>query len=284
MPRFWTDWRRKRRRDEKIAELYDAWGKPVDRDRDWELHTIVSSTRKADPQFLDDQTWQDLNLGLVFADFDRTFSLPGEVELYRMLRAPTTDTAVLHNRDKIITLFQTDAAVRQRAQLELSELGRTRYAYGIIELLWGELPPRSPFVPFYRLLTVLAFAWLLVVIGLLAFGLPWGPFALTSFTITFGFNLFIHYRTRNRLNVLVRSIRYLSKMVDTARALARAGLSGLEDASRELERCWAAAKAIPKITALLVPERGGAAEFSDLCQEYLAILFLTEVRSFYAVM
>ena len=285
MPWSLMDWRRRRRRDKTLAELRDGWGKPVRRERDWELHSIVSSTRKADAdaQFLDDQTWKDLNLALVFAEFDRTFSLPGEVELYRMLRSPSTDTAVLRKRDKIITLFQTDATIRERVQLELSELGRTQFAYGIVELLWGELPPRSPLVPFYRLVAILVVAWLLAVIGLAALGLSWGPFALTSFTVTFGINLFVHYRTRRRLNVLVRSIRYLSKMVDAARAITRLGVAGLEDATQELEQCWTAARAIPKITASLVPERGGAAEIADVCQEYLAILFLTEVRSFYAV-
>jgi len=285
MPWSLMDWKRTRRRDKTVAELRDAWGKPVRRERDWDLHSIVSGTRKADgnAQFLDDQTWKDLNLALVFAEFDRTFSLPGEVELYRMLRAPATETAVLNKRDRIITLFQTDATARERVQLELSELGRTRYAYGLVELLWGALPPRSRLVSLYSLLTILVVAWLLVIIGMAAFGLRWGPFALTSFTVLFTLNLFIHYRTRRRLNVLVLSIRYLSKMIQTARALARSGIAGLEDVSQKLEQCWAAAKAIPKATASLVPERGGAAEFADICQEYLAILFLTEVRSFYAV-
>ena len=279
------DWKRTSRRENTAAELRNVWGEPVRRERDWEFHATLSSVRKADgnAQFLDDQTWKDLNLDLVFAEFDRTLSLPGEAELYRMLRAPETETAVLDKRDAIITLFQKDAAARERVQLELAELGRTRYALGIVELLWGALPPRSRLASFYSGLALLVVVWLLAVIARAALGLSWGPFALTSFTLLFTTNLFIHYRTRRRLNTLILSIRYLSKMIDTARTLARSGVAGLGDASQRLERCWAAAKAIPKATAMLVPERGGAAEIADLCQEYLAILFLTEVRSFYAV-
>jgi DNA mismatch repair ATPase MutS len=85
------------------------------------------------------------------------------------------------------------------------------------------------------------------------------------------------------LDALVLSIRYLSKMIHTAHTLAQPGIPGLEEVSQGLEKCWAAAKAIPRATASLVPERGGAAELADLFQEYLAILFLMEVRKFYAV-
>ena len=168
-------------------------------------------------------------------------------------------------------------------QLELSELGRTRYAYGLVELLWGGLPPRSGWLPLYRLLAVVVAACVLITVGLAAAGGPWAAFTLGWFTVLFPINLFIHYRTRQRLSALILSIRYLSKLVTTGHRLATLGLAGLEDVSGKLRAMAKAAKAIPRATALLVPERSGAAELGELVAEYLAILFLVEVRSFYAL-
>ena len=151
--------------------MREAWAAPLIGSADLDIHGVVASTRGVDEKhFLDDQTWQDLNLYVVFAHLDRTCSLPGEIELYRILRSPLTDAALLEGGDRLITLFQTDADARERVQLELSELGRTRYAYGLVELLWGGLPPRSGWSPLYRLLAVVVAACVLITVGLAAAG------------------------------------------------------------------------------------------------------------------
>jgi hypothetical protein len=278
------DWKRASRRRQRLTALGDAWGKQVERTRDWSVHGIVRELRGAEKEYsVDDQTSQDLNLDLVFSSLDRTLSLPGEIELYRILRSPLTDVHALHKRDQIISLFEKDEAMCAQVQLELAELGRTQYAYGLFELLWGELPPRNPLMPLYSLLALLVVTSLFVIVGMATLGLRWHTFALFSFTVLFLINLCFHIRTRRNMGAILASIRYLSKLVTAARLLAQARLPGLEEMNGMLDKCVQATRRIPRTTALLVPERGGSAEWSDVIGEYFAILFLIEVRGFYSL-
>jgi len=284
-------WTRKKRRARELATLRDAWGKRVERARDFSLYPSSLKARcdVDENQCLDDDTWRDLNLDLVFAHLDRTSTLPGEIELYRAMRASETTTDVLEKRDDVISLFQTDVATRESVQLQLSRLGRTYFPQGILDLLWGELPQRSPFTPLYRLLAMLVLLAVAASVLLLVNGLPYGAFAFCSIGALYTINFSIHYWTRSVLEERIRSIRYLSKMIATGHHLSQPNTlgrdsTGLEECKQRLKRHAMAVKAIPRATAVLVPERGGAFDIVDLVQEHVSILFLIEVRGFYAVL
>jgi hypothetical protein len=194
-------WKRKRRRAKELAGLRGAWGKPVDRPRDFAFYpSFLKARNEADElRYLDDHTWRDLNLDLVFAHLDRTYSLPGEIELYCAMRVRERTPEVLEARDEMISLFQSDVTAREDIQLQLSRLGRTLFDLGILELLWGQLPPRSRFAPLYPLLAMLVMTSVALSILLRFDGLPYGTFAFVSLSVLYVINFLIHYGTRRTL-------------------------------------------------------------------------------------
>ena|SRR5688572_8915087 len=115
---------RRRSRAKALRLLRARWGRPVARER--RLETIVASHRSrlaAVPSggSLDDRTWNDLNLDDVFAAIDHCESTLGQHALYHRLRtAPVADH--LEPFDALVSLFQRDAGVRERAQTVLSRL------------------------------------------------------------------------------------------------------------------------------------------------------------------
>jgi UDP-N-acetylmuramyl pentapeptide phosphotransferase/UDP-N-acetylglucosamine-1-phosphate transferase len=63
---------------------------------------------------------------------------------------------------------------------------------GILELLWGQLPPRSRFTLLYWLMAVLVVALVAVSILLGVNGLPYGTFAFVSLGVCYVINFSIH--------------------------------------------------------------------------------------------
>lgn len=63
--------------------MRDAWGKPVDRPRDFDLYpSFLKARNEADEgRYLDDRTWQDSNLDLVFAHLERAIVERNEVHV-----------------------------------------------------------------------------------------------------------------------------------------------------------------------------------------------------------
>jgi hypothetical protein len=161
-------------RGKRRRALREEWGQPVARLRDFGQYAACLTYRSlaGRPNYIDGQTWSDLNLDAVFASIDRTISSPGEIELYRSLRHPERDEAPLLERDRVITLLQGDARTREEIQLILQGLGRFKYAPGVISLLWGASRGQT-------LLTVFA-AWRKTVASLVGWSWPAKPVTLTG--------------------------------------------------------------------------------------------------------
>lgn len=114
--------------------LRDEWGKPIDRWRDLEAIAEYHNAKAEGDgaaAFLDDRTWSDLHLDLVFAEVDRTRSSIGNQLLYHRLRsAPTGDE--LDRFECLVQYFGKQEEARVGAQLLLSRLS---HAAGY--RLWG---------------------------------------------------------------------------------------------------------------------------------------------------
>jgi DNA mismatch repair ATPase MutS len=73
---------------------------------------------------LDDRTWSDLDMDLIYDRLDRTLTSPGEQILYSILRRPLFETRGLEERNRWISLISQDRALRENLQDTLGRLGR----------------------------------------------------------------------------------------------------------------------------------------------------------------
>lgn len=76
---------------------------------------------------IDDITWNDLDLDKMFMLVNQTISSPGEDVLYDIMRTPVFSEEVLQERDKLIEFFRQNPEKREKMQLLLAEVGRSRF-------------------------------------------------------------------------------------------------------------------------------------------------------------
>lgn len=89
------------------------------------LHYI----EKSDDFYLDDITWNDLDMEQVFRRMNYTRSSAGTEELYRMLRCPVMEEDVLRERNALITGLENRKTLREALSWECYEIGFTgKYA------------------------------------------------------------------------------------------------------------------------------------------------------------
>lgn len=100
---------------------------------DEEMERIGAFSRKKDSPkkgYLDDITWNDLEMDQIFARVNQTLSAPGEEVLYRMLRMPLSAETSGHFQE-MTEFFRKDAKAREEMQLILAGIGKkTRYSLG----------------------------------------------------------------------------------------------------------------------------------------------------------
>ncbi|MCP4640182.1 MAG: hypothetical protein GY851_07110 [bacterium] len=227
---------------------------------------------------IDDDTWADLNMDLVFAKLDRTFTLPGETMLYKTLRCPEDHESLLRERNRLVSLFQTDAVLRESVQLELLRLGRERHA-DVTTLLWGRRPVkpwfRAWFLPLALLPVVAACTIPLWGLGSVLFGVL--PACIANLLIT-------RWLVRAQVYSQIHALRYLGAMIGQAQTLGALKHPDLEDITTELRNLAAKVRHIRRPTLLLRPERGFSAELFEVLIDYLNAAFLVEARAFYGVL
>lgn len=257
-----------------IANLRKKWGVAESRLRNFsELHAHFKKTQAGDDNkyVLDDRTWNDLDMDLVYAQIDRTMTIPGELALYSLLRRPLFNEEELDKRNCLINLFSQEQDIREKHQVALSKLGKMGDVYHL-DILWEDRPPMKRYVILYGFLVFLI--PVLFLFGVLNYNLAWFGLGATLLC-----NMFIHYRTKQKIYEHLSSIRYLGKLIRCAKSMTKIKHPVLENYHIEIEQALTKVSYITKKTGWL----GREVDFSYM-YEYLNIIFLFEVRAFYSVL
>lgn len=111
----------------KEMRLRESWGKYSE--QEYSSEGMESIARYADRIcgdrfFVDDITWNDLNMEDLFKAINQTVSSCGEDYLYAMLRIPEYDDSVLTKRNRLMHFFGEHEKERIQVQHVLLEIGK----------------------------------------------------------------------------------------------------------------------------------------------------------------
>lgn len=254
-----------------LLSLRKRWGKSEPREVDFSgisKHFKITATIQESKYVVDDRTWADLDMDLIYSRLNQTLTIPGEQVLYTLLRTPIFSPTPLEDRSKVINRFIQDREMRERIQIILSKLGKSGGKF-VVDLLWDERPAPNKLAFLYP--WILLFIPVSVSLGLLGHILGW--FGLIALSLC---NAVIHYRTKRKFTEDLPSIRYLGRMVRCAHRL-----SGLQNTS--LGAYMTQLKSAPDKVSSIVPKTAllSLGENNAL-YEYPNILFLIEVRAFHS--
>ncbi|NLM35879.1 MAG: MutS family DNA mismatch repair protein [Clostridiales bacterium] len=263
---------KKRDKQKALRIIEENWGQFIDKKRNL---TIVRRyfdllAKESKEVYLDDQTWEDLDMNEIYTILDRNLTSSGEQVLYHILRNPLFKEEPLRFRDKIIRLFQEDKELRERIQLGLYYVGRMKDD-DLSNLLWKE----AKIQPYMRLICNLAVAMTLVSLILIPFV---GSAAFLPMVACFGINVYIHSNHGVKNEVSIRALRYLSELIRFAGSLSKEENPALKPYIDEVKDIYEKVKSIAKGNGNI-----GVPEGVDLIYDYGRILLLIEERSYYRV-
>ncbi len=161
--------------------------------------------------FIDDITWNDLNMDEVFKKMNYTYSAAGEEYLYYTLRKPCMEDSELLRREEIIDFFSKHPDERTAYQFIYSRLGRTgKFSiYDYLDYL-DDLGERSN-LPHY-----LALVFVFAGIGLLFIHIPLGLLALVCVLI---YNNITYFKVKNEIEPYITSFAYIFRILKTVKML-----------------------------------------------------------------
>jgi len=260
-----------------LRETRAKWGMKDNRKRDFDnMKDLFNYVKEEKPNefYINNQTWQDLNMDEVFKELDKTLSTPGEQAFYNLLRRPLIDEEKLNNRKELIRFFEKSTDTREKVQVELFKLGRQEI--GILPLIWGQITGNKAKRFSYSFMTLIS-TGLIVAIPFLGIGVVGFPLFMILFL-----NMMIHYREKKITMGQQSSVKYLGAIINTAEKIVKMNIHEINQYEDTLKSCSAKCRKIARRTAFL---NSGTlnGDLLGALVEYFYIAFLVEERAFYSV-
>jgi hypothetical protein len=266
----------RRREAARTAMLRRTWGLFRDRERP---QTAIASYFRAradgrDPStFLDDRTWNDLNMDDVFSVLDRTESRVGQQLLYARLRsAPLGDQ--LEAFEALVTRMSDDQAARERVQRALQRLSSPD-AYELAGLTGpGVLQDARWHVVFPVLGVGMA--------GLVVLTLFWPPALLLIIIGTVG-NLILRGTIAPRLRVVAGAFRQVAPLLSAGATLRTLSAADVAPIIGALDVDLPRLAKLKRIASWAGRDSTGAAagDLGGLVVEYLNLLFCLDANALF---
>lgn len=256
----------------QLRRLRANWGRPKSPTSglDFEQVSLYHRLKRSDvDEYIDDQTWQALDLSDVFVFLDRTNSRPGQQFLYHQIRAPKFDQTPLLKFESLVETFRT-AELREKLQLDLSRLNDDE-ALLLPNLFLDELP--HPSNSRYLLLFLL-----LITIALLIASFLSTSFLLPLFVLA-SVNMVMTLLFRRTFRYYVQPLRQLNLLLSTAQSVSRHDEVALADYRQELSHLLGTVSTLRRRTAWLTFDRD-ADQLSGMLYHYISMAFLVDVNCF----
>lgn len=249
-------------------QLRDEWGSggrayAMDEDALIALRDCYAEMPKAETAFawVDDVTWNDLDMDAVFRLLNRTQSGVGEEALYRMLHAIDASEADLKRRDRWMNAFRDDGENRLALQRKLRGLGR-EHDHGAFAYLRNPLASKPKRGWVYYVL-----AGMPLVFFALGFA---SPYLFVGILLSFALNAAVYYKTKKVWIRELTAVRHIAAVLRVGRRMGRASVRGAEDGFAELNALSAKLKAFGRWNAIFSMQR--VADY-DFITDYIRIAF-----------
>lgn len=256
------------------GKIKEGFGKPAEREyEDGELYGIPRYFEKhQDGFFIDDITWNDLDMDRLFLRMNDTRSSAGQEYLYYMLRTPSFDEKELARREELIRYFILNEEKRLELQMLFLEMGRTgKYSiYDYLDFL-DDLGERS------NRMQILLDLCFIPAIALIAVSPPVG---LMLLIILLCFNISTYLKDKKSIDPYLVSFKYVFRSLTLAEKLVKAKMPALLPEQDEIKVLLPRFVRLKKSAKWGMRSMGSGSGPLDILMDYLNMMFHFDILGF----
>lgn len=273
---------KKKAKERLVARLQNDWGRIPDEEYteakfeslQYYYRNVIKHKNK-DAFFLDEITWNDLNMNELFFMMNNTGSAMGEEVLWALLHELQMEEAPLQEREKLISFFQCNSSTRLKLQTAFALIGKNKkvsvYEYmNQIDRVRKES----------NLIHYIGIAGILTSLVLLLFSVAKAGILLIGFIL---FNLLTYYRRKGEIEIYYAVISYLIRMLEYAEKISKEDVPELTEYFEKLKKNSTTLKKFRKGAPAVTPQNP-TGDMAAFFLDYLRILFHTDLIRFNLMM
>lgn len=221
---------------------------------------------------IDELTWNDLDMDLIYEQMAYTRTSPGDDYLYYILRNPVKEKEILLDREKKISCISENQELRIKLQVLLAQLGRIRdYSLADYMKYLMQEEPRSN-VKHYL-------ADILIVMSVFLMGYNIGAGCAIFFFMVL-YNIVTYFKDKAYLEPYLISLRYLFKLKVYAKELMDILPEEWKKEKEELQKILVVMKKMEKNSFLVMSPGRMVGEGLELLLDYLRMCFHLDIIKF----
>lgn len=267
-------WDARRQSAWQKKKMREAFGKKADREyADGEFDGIPRYFEKhREAFFLDDITWNDLDMDELFCQMNGTCSSAGQEYLYYMLRTPAFSAEELRKREEVMQYFTRQQEERLKVQMLFWRMGRTgKYSlYDYLDFLdqLGERRNGKQIV--MDLLLILAAA----LIGVSA------QAGLLCLLLLLSVNISTYLKEKRAVEPYLVSFQYVFRMLSMAEQLCREDIPVLTKSQAEMKTLLKGFRKLKSSSVWGMRSMGSGGNPLDVLMDYINMIFHLDILGF----
>ena len=268
------------RRKQQRAKFQKEWGTIPKREYSYEelekisryFYYNLQKNRIQEP-FIDDITWNDLDMDSIFAYANHAKSSPGEEYLYYLLRTPAANQKVLDERERLMQFFASHEKERLELELCFAEIGKTRkFAISDYVDLLLTLEKENNIWHYLAIATIPAG---LLMMSIFSVG--------TGFLIMLGFvvlNIIKYYQRKGEIEPYLATFGHIMKMLDASRKISELKIEEIGEYTSRVAGVCREFRKVRRGSAILMSGRGATGGLEDVILDYVRMLTHIDLLKF----
>ena len=265
---------RKRERQKLKERIRDNWGKIPEREYGYEEFRKIMfyfENNKKNNFYVDDITWNDLDMDSIFMLLNNTYSSVGEEYLYKTLRIPEFDEQELLRREKLINYFKEHKDNVFKLQELFAGLGRTKF------ISLSEFIHRLNDVEKHGNLKHFIMGILFAASAAMLFIQPVAGILL--FFVMLFINIGTYYKEKAAIESYFVCFKYLADMINCADMIIKSDIDGIKEYSDALNGNLEKLSGIRK-GIFLLSMNGNNGSMGEIIMEYIRMIFHVDIIKF----
>ena len=265
---------RKNERKKLLELIKNNWGSFNKREYSYdELKKIAYNYSKLSGSkfYIDDISWNDLDMDSVYKLINNTYSSLGEEYLYRILRIPEFNKEILDEREELIEKFYNNEDEVVKLQEIFAKLGRTKNI-SLSEFMDKliDIKRKSNVLHYFCILLFFVSATLLFVQPVI------GIFAFMGVLI---FNIGMYSKKKRDVDNFFICFKYLIDLIVCTENIVNNKSELLLKYNNELEKILKELKGIKK-RSFLISMNGNNGSLGEIVMEYIRMIFHVDIIKF----
>lgn len=231
---------------------------------------------KGDDFYIDDITWNDLDMDRIFMLLNNTQSSAGEEYLYKTLRTPSFSEQELSERERLNQYMEEHEETRKILQQAFWKMGYTK-RISLADYIGNflELQSKSRWSQYLYTL------WVLIAIGVMCVQVSIGMLVLVFVLI---WNVNAYFKTKAEIESYFICTAYIARLVGGCMELGARQDAGLEEYEREMMSVAKPLSSIIKKARIIGNSTNVSDGLTETIMQYVNMVFHMDLISFYGIL